>query len=184
MAETKPSKRKKSKPPSWQRRKKKKLSSAPVPSAPATSIATLQLDLAEAKAASQGARDRFRLHQPPLDGDEELAARYSAAKKALHDFMRVRDAAKPKPTAAAHEQTQAEPAAPREKKVRFSSEAKKVISHEGSSDESKRGKRKVSAGGPDCVSVYTAEALGVSPEERRLAKKAAKKAAKRASYET
>lgn len=158
MSEASP--RKKRRLTSWQRRKKEAAVAKPA-TEQGKRLKTLQAELAEAKAASQDARDRYRLHQAAEHGDAQLVARYSEAKKAFRDFMNSRKSEEVQPDARKPKE------APQETRVTEASDAKSC-----------RPKRQAAAGGANCVSVFTAEALGVSPEERRLAKKAAKKAAK------
>ena len=159
---------------SWQRRKEK--DGAIAKPKPGKTIAALQLAVAEAKASSEEARNRYRLRQPAQEGDAELAAHYSSAKAALNEYMKslpqkpARVVA-PKPASAPEAEPTEVPkpaAAPNAAPVADQARPKQ-----------KKSVAKPPPGGADCPANFSAEALGVSREARRLAKKEAKRDARK-----
>eukprot|EP00966_Prymnesium_polylepis_P014943 345365-Prymnesium_polylepis.3 len=145
----------------------------------------LQTAVAEAKAASQGARDRHRLKQPAEEDDVEAAKAYSVAKVALNEFLKTqpgssKPAAAQKQVAATAPEDTAPTAAPAPAVKKEGKPMTAPASAPRAPEIARAGKWPDTApGGPNSAAVYTAEELGVSQEERRKAKKEAKRAARK-----
>lgn len=183
--------KKKGRPTSWQRRKQKVQSdSSMIAKKPVKRVTALQEAVAEAKAKSADARNRYRLFQPAEEGDAELAQAYSAAKAALNDYLQSqkqpqksvgsestsadkaskRKAAKTdtllRPESAPVDEPQKQPAGSASQKA-------------SASPTRKASKPKAAPEPPSAASgvLFTAEALGITnAADRRLAKKHAKRA--------
>ena len=178
MVTTAAAAKKKGRPTSWQRRKQKVGAISKKPEKP---IAVLQRAVEEAKAMSQGARDRFRRFLPAEEGDAELAQAYSAAKAALNAFIQSQSETTPNPPTAATqaarskepmEEVKKKSVTPAERSQRNLAPVAPAVSTSLETSE-----RKTSAiRNPNS---FTAADLGVSVEERRLAKKAAKRAVRK-----
>mmetsp|Transcript_69041 Transcript_69041/g.114757 ORF Transcript_69041/g.114757 Transcript_69041/m.114757 type:complete len:221 (-) Transcript_69041:389-1051(-) len=163
--------RKKTKPTAWQRRKARAQARSTEPDAKLgteSEMHKMNQICSQAKAASFSARERFRLKQPSEPGDRELVAIYQNARKAVHvcqaKYAATKKAAQLKsrtkggeriPTISSREHLS--------DKAAVGYAAAPVLPSRMKLEESQAG-------------LMTAEALGVTPSERRLAKKAAKRA--------
>ena len=163
---TETSGKKRARPTSWQRRKAKlKLESgAHDQEKPTSALHALNVACAQAKAASKAARDRFRLSYFKAEASEEdakLIAAYRSAKAAVRKWRVNHEGQSGNNAPDAHEGTGDIP----------------------NRDENHATKRAAAPQRLDTEKkvMLTAEYLGVSSAERRLAKKAAKKAARKES---
>uniref|UniRef100_A0A7S0PZ84 Uncharacterized protein n=1 Tax=Coccolithus braarudii TaxID=221442 RepID=A0A7S0PZ84_9EUKA len=172
---------KKERPTSWQRRKSR-TSGAPLARRPAVAeLIALNLECKRMKDESHSARERFRLKQPAEAGDADIVLAYQRVRDSASSCQQAYKATlQPKPKRKSKvgslSAPDAAPTSPARATVPPGTSATFVATVAVPSPPASS---VAVAIGEAVAGPMTAAALGVTPSERRLAKKAAKRAAVR-----